>query len=153
MRQSRGELISAGCALALLILMFAFAWYGVDGIPGRTSGHSGVTWTENAWHALRVIRWPMLATVLVAVGSAGVRFAEPGQGSPARPGAWIMSLGLLTSVLLMWRVLIDLPSPDAVVDQKLGAILGLISALGVALGGWESLASAHARTTRRRASL
>jgi hypothetical protein len=42
-------------------------------------------------------------------------------------------------VLLIYRVLIVLPGPGTVIDQKLGAILGLVCALGIAWGGYESM--------------
>jgi hypothetical protein len=47
-------------------------------------------------------------------------------------------LGSVTSVLLIYRVLIELPGSGDVVDQKLGAFLGLLCAMGIAFGGYES---------------
>ena len=39
-----------------------------------------------------------------------------------------------------WQlVLIDLPGPSMVIDQKLGAILGVLLALAIAWGGFESI--------------
>ena len=50
--------------------------------------------------------------------------------------SWVLvTLGSLTSALLLYRVLIDLPQASRVIDQKLGAFLGLVCALGIALGG------------------
>jgi hypothetical protein len=51
----------------------------------------------------------------------------------------VAALGTLTAVLLVYRVLIDLPNPSSVVDAKLGAFLGLLFAIGIALGGCESI--------------
>jgi hypothetical protein len=36
-------------------------------------------------------------------------------------------------------VLIDLPSSNQVVDQKFGAFIGVLCALGIALGGYEAV--------------
>jgi len=47
----------------------------------------------------------------------------------------VAGLGSLTSALLIYRVLIELPAGAKVIDQKLGAVLGLGCAVGVALGG------------------
>jgi hypothetical protein len=54
-------------------------------------------------------------------------------------------LATVTAASMIVRVLIDLPSPDQVVDQKLGAVLGVIAALGVALGAYESVREQRAR--------
>ena len=152
MRSQRGELLSAACALALLVLMFAFAWYGVDGIPGRPAAH-GASWTENGWEGLSAVRWVMLVTIVVAIGSPVLRFSQRDRGSAPNASGLILALGALTSVLLIYRVLIDLPSSSAVPDQKLGALLGLASALGITLGGWESVSAVRAAlATRRRRS-
>lgn len=58
------------------------------------------------------------------------------------------ALGALTSALLIYRVLIALPAATEVIDQKLGAILGLLCALGIALGGWESMREHRARSAK-----
>ena len=50
-----------------------------------------------------------------------------------------MLLGCLTAALLAYRVLIDPPMPTEIVDQKLGAYPGLLCAIGIAVGGYESV--------------
>ena len=61
----------------------------------------------------------------------------------------VAGLGSLTSLLLIYRVLIVLPSGAKVIDQKLGACLALICALGIALGGYESIAEHRARAQKK----
>jgi hypothetical protein len=119
--------------------MFAFAWYGVDGIPGR----SEISTTENAWHGLTVLRWLMLLTVFVAIGSLFLHASQRTHGAETDTSMAITVLGTLTAVLLAYRVLIDLPGPAAVVDQKLGAYLGLLSAVAIAIGGYDALLAAR----------
>jgi hypothetical protein len=51
----------------------------------------------------------------------------------------LLAFGAITSLLLFYRVLISLPEPSRVIDQKLGAVLGLACALGIALGGLEAI--------------
>ena len=53
-RLNHGDVVAAAGAVVLLILMFVVAWYGVDGIPGRSPQ---LVSTVDAWHALSVIRW------------------------------------------------------------------------------------------------
>jgi hypothetical protein len=139
--------VSAAGALVLLVLMFATAWFGVDGIPGR----SEVVTTENAWHAMTLVRWLMLLTILVAIGSLFLHASQRAHGAETDTSAAIAVLGTITAVLLAYRVLIDLPSPPSVVDQKLGAYLGLLSAIAIAIGGYDALLAARRAEERRRA--
>lgn len=134
----RGDAISAAGALVLAILMFGAAWYGVVALPGRATS-SGRISTENGWYALTVVRWAMLLTIVVAVGSLLLHATQREHGTQTATGAWVAVLGTLTAALLVYRVLIALPTPDKVVDQKLGAVLGLLSALAIALGGYTAM--------------
>lgn len=148
MTQSRprmGELISAGCALALLILLLATAWYGVAGVPDPTYARPAVSGTETGWAALPDVRWVIVLTVIVAVGTVVLRISQREHGRQTDASRLVTALGLVCSALLIYRVLIVLPSPDKVLDQKLGALLGLGCALGVALGGHESLVERRLR--------
>jgi O-antigen/teichoic acid export membrane protein len=145
LRLRLGELISAGSALALLILLLATAWYGVAGVPDPTYARPAVSGTETGWDALTDIRWVIVATVLVAVGAVVLRISQREHGRQTDASRLVTSLGLLCSALLIYRVLIVLPSPDKVLDQKLGALLGLGCALGVALGGHESIVERRSR--------
>jgi hypothetical protein len=138
-RPRLGELISAGCALALLILLLATAWYGVAGVPDPTYARPAVSGTETGWEALTDVRWLVVLTAIVAVGAVGLRISQRQHGRQTDATRLVTVLGLVCSALLIYRVLIVLPSPDKVLDQKLGALLGLGCALGVALGGHESI--------------
>lgn len=138
--QPRGELVSATSAVLLLVTMFALAWYGADGIPGRTSR---LVYAEDAWHGLALVRWLMLLTIAVAIGSLPVRLARRTDGARTETGLAVTILGTVTAAVLIYRVLIVLPSPAQVVDQKLGAFLGLLFALGIGYGGLESLREAR----------
>ncbi len=138
-RVRRGELVCAGAALALLVLMFATAWFGVDGIPGR----SELSTAENAWHGLTYVRWIMLLTILVSIGSLFLHASQVTHGAETDTSTAITVLGTLTAIALAYRVLIDLPSPASVVDQKLGAYLGLLCAVAIAIGGYDALRAAR----------
>jgi hypothetical protein len=148
-RAQRGELISAAGALALLVLMFGFEWYGLNGTPG----HSEITTAENAWHALTVTRWLMLLTIVVTLGSLIIHATQREHGATTDTSGPIAILGTLTAGVLIYRVLINPPSPATIVDQKLGAYLGVLSAIAIALGGFDMRrtgADATLRGVRRR---
>jgi hypothetical protein len=147
-RLRQGALITAGSALVLLIVMFATKWYGVNEIPGRVATRTQMTHAANAWHALSIVRWLMLATIVVAVGSVLLHGSQRSHGSKTNTGALVAVLGSITAAVLIYRVLIDLPSAGSVVDQKLGAIIGVIAAVGIAFGGYESMLEERERARR-----
>lgn len=144
----RGELMSALCALALLALMFLTAWYGSDQLPSKFLAGAGRATSETAWQALTIVRWVMLLTVFVALGSVVLHLTQRSHGNQTETGALVAALGTLTFGLLVYRVLIALPTPNKVVDQKLGAMLGLLCALGIAIGGLESMREERIRSGR-----
>jgi hypothetical protein len=140
-----GELISAGSALLLLIIMFALAWYGVAGVPDPSYARPAVSGSEDAWTALPGVRWIMLATIVAAVGSVVLHATQRTHGTRTDTSRVVTALGAITSLLLVYRVLISLPGDGSVIDQKLGALLGLACALGITWGGFESIREQRAR--------
>jgi hypothetical protein len=138
-RLRRGELISALGALALLPVMFALKWFGLEVAPGPSAERSASSTAENAWSGLTDLRWLMLLTIAAALGSVVLHASQRAHGRKTDTSVVIAVLGTLTAALLVYRVLIDLPSPDQVVDQKIGAYLGLLIAIAIALGGYESV--------------
>ncbi len=141
-RIGHGELLSAASALALLIVMFALKWFGVDGIPGRTRA---LVWAVNGWHGMALVRWVVAATIVAALGAPLLHATQRSHGSKTSTSMIVLGIASLTSLLLIYRVLIDLPSSNQVVDQKLGAFVGLLCALGVALGGYEAVREERTR--------
>jgi hypothetical protein len=135
----RGAVLSSASALALVVVMFALEWYGVAGVPDPSAARPAVSTAENGWNGLPIVRWAMLATILLTLGSLVLRASQRSHGSKTDTGRLVAAFGALTSILLTYRVLIVLPASDRVLDQKLGAFLGLLCAFGIALGGWESV--------------
>jgi hypothetical protein len=138
-RPGIGELVSAGCALALLIVLFATAWYGVAGVPDPTYARPAVSGTETGWDGLSIVRWVIVLTAIVAIGAVALRISQREHGRQTDASGVVTALGLVCTALLVYRVLIALPSSEKVIDQKLGALVGLACALGIALGGHESI--------------
>lgn len=136
---TRGELISAASAVVLLVLMVAVAWYGVDRIPSRAGSFARVITTETGWEGLTGVRWLVLLTVLVALTLVAVHAVGPPRQTLAALRLTLLVLATVTALALVVRVLIDLPSSDRVVDQKLGALVGVAAAIGVASGAAEAI--------------
>lgn len=147
-RAPEGELLSALSALLLLTTMFAFRWYGVIGVQ-RSPQHAAAQSAAGAWSELTDVRWLMLLTVLVTLGSVVIHLSQGSHGSQTNTSPLVAALGCLTAALLIYRVLIDLPGPTSVVDAKLGALLGLLAAVGIACGGLESVRAGRARPVPR----
>lgn len=142
----RGEVWSAASALALLALMLLTKWYGVAGVPDPSAARPAISSAESGWTGLPLVRWIVLATALVAIGSVLLHASQRRHGAKTDTSRLVAGLGTLTSLLLVYRVLIALPSASKVIDQKLGAVLGLVCAIAVTLGGYESIAEHRARS-------
>jgi hypothetical protein len=142
----RGELTSAVSALGLLVVMFTTKWYGVAGVPDPSAARPAISTAENAWNGLTIVRWVMLVTIIAALGSVVLHASQRSHGSRTDTSVLIFALGALTFLLLLYRVLIVLPQPTMVIDQKLGALLGVACAFGIALGGFESIREQRSHT-------
>lgn len=158
-RVNVGELVSAVSALLLLVVMFATEWYGVAGVPDPSYARPAISTAENAWNGLTDIRWVLAATIVAAVGSVFLHASQREHGAKTDTGRVVASLGAVSVALLVYRVLIVLPGDGKVLDQKLGAFLGLLCTLGIAWGGYESIVRQRARAdaaqtrSRRRSRL
>jgi hypothetical protein len=123
-RLRRGELLAGASAVLLTIFMVGGKWYG--GPAGKAS--------QTGWRALTDLRWVLLVTIVAAVGLVIVQATRRAPAVPVTMSLIVMLLGLVSVVALIYRVLIS-PPPH----QEAGAYLGLLSALGIMLGGYLSL--------------
>jgi hypothetical protein len=140
-----GALVSAVSALALLVILFFMEWYGVAGVPDPSAVRPAESSAENGWHGLTVTRWVLVATIVAAIGAVVLHASQREHGNKTDTSLIVATLGAVSSVLLIYRVLIVLPASTRVIDQKLGAFLGLLCALGIAWGGYESIREQRAR--------
>jgi cytochrome bd-type quinol oxidase subunit 2 len=125
-RLRRGELLAGASAVLLAILMFGVKWYGAG------SGNGGGSRT--GWEALTDLRWLLLVTIVAAVALVVVQASHRAPALPVTMSLVVMLLGIVTVLALVYRVLIS-PPPH----QEVGAWLGLLSALGITVGGYLSL--------------
>jgi hypothetical protein len=138
-RIHRGELISVIGALILLPVMFLLKWYGVAVAPGPAANRSALSSAENAWNGLTDVRWLMLLTIIVTIGSVVLHASQRSHGRKTDTSVVVTAVAAPTAALLAYRVLVDLPSANQVVDQKIGAYVGLLAAIAIAFGGYESM--------------
>jgi hypothetical protein len=141
---STGEKIAGGSAILLFIFMFFFDWFGVkvsgvNGFSGAISGEGG-----SAWDALDLIRFVLLLTVIAALVLVGLRLSDSTYEPPVPLSTVITVLGAISVLLILFRI-IDPPTFAEVggisfdATLKVGIFLGLLSAAGIAYGGYTTM--------------
>ncbi len=137
-RLTRGEQVAAIAGIALLVIMF-LPWFGIGGAAGEAIEQAqdlgfapDVSTSANAWESFDVIDLVLLLTVVAAVGVAVAAMMAQTVAMPIAASAITAGLGILSTVLVAYRLL----DPPYDASRKFGAFLGLIAAAGVAYGGW-----------------
>jgi hypothetical protein len=138
-----GEKIAGVSAVLLFIVMF-FDWFGVEvsgsnGFSGTVPGAGG-----SAWDALDFIPIVLVITIVVALVNAFLRLSDSEYEPPLSMNVVVAVLGGLSTLLVLFRI-IDPPgfgtfggvSIDATLE--FGIFLGLITAAGIAYGGYRGM--------------
>jgi hypothetical protein len=81
----------------------------------------------------------MLATILVTLALFVVQASSRAPALPVSLSVIATVLGIVTSLVLIDRVLIDTPFSSPLIDTKVGAYLGLVSSLVLSYGAVRSL--------------
>ena len=134
-------MIAAGSALALLIIMFLFKWFGLSA-TGFTGSEASVSF--NAWESFGFIDIVLFLTILVAIGGALVSANATSVNTPVAISAITTGLAIFSLLLILFRIISppdfgagDFGLGDAVdTSRKIGVFLGLIATAGIAYGGW-----------------
>jgi hypothetical protein len=140
-----GDRVTVVAAIALLIVLFLFKWYGYTGGSQSATGVN-ITAGEsiNGWHAFTINRWIWLLTAAVALASvaisAGVLVLESER--PVRRGPPVAVLGALSTLTILFRIVhhpvaspgIGILHPSAGI--KLGIWLALLAAVAITYGGY-----------------
>jgi hypothetical protein len=142
-RLNTGEKIAAVSAILLFVFMF-FEWFGVEvsgagGFSGTISGDGG-----SAWDTLDFIPIVLVVTIAAALAMAALRLSDSTFEPPVPMGTLVTVLGVISILLILFRI-VDPPtfasfggvSADATLS--VGIFLGLISAVGVAFGGYSAM--------------
>ncbi len=139
-RLRNGDRIVALGSIALFIFMFFFKWFDikVPGIIGAYLRVANVSTSVDVWHSLEYIRWLLLLTVIAGVVLVVLVGSDRKLPSALSISAVVAGLGLLSTILVLYRVLISHPFTH--VEVKLGAWLGLVSCAAIAYGGFRAMA-------------
>jgi hypothetical protein len=139
-RVSRGALIAGISGVALFIIMW-LPWFGLLGAFGEIAegfavpGAAEVDDNINAWQSFDFIDLVLLAAVIVAVGLAVMTAMGSSVNLPVAASALTAGIGVLATLLILYRIL----DPPFDADREIGVFLGLIAAAGIAVGGWLSM--------------
>jgi hypothetical protein len=130
-------------AVALLVFMFFFDWYGGN-VTGLARGVqvTGAALSSTGWQTFTISRWVWLLTALLALGSVAAWARGYEDRGPLPLSAVVAGLGALASALIVIRILHH-PGLSASAGTvhlsygvKTGIWLGLIAALAIAFGGY-----------------
>jgi NO-binding membrane sensor protein with MHYT domain len=138
-RLRHGEWIAGGGAVVLAVALFLLPWYGLKSPFAPTAASLGRPTSFTGWASLSHVRWLVLATIVLGLTLAllqGVR------RSPAWPVTFSVIetvFALLCSLALIYRVLINIPGNDSLLERRAGAYIGLAAALAMFYGGYASM--------------
>jgi hypothetical protein len=145
-RLRAGEAIALVAAILLFVCMF-FSWYGseVSGQVGTIAFGGGAGSGGSAWQSLDLISLVLMLTVVVTVGAALLRVTGSDWEPAIPPSAAVAVLGGLSTLLVLFRILVppDFGTLGGVAVNatlELGVFLGLLTAFGIAYGGYRAMA-------------
>jgi len=122
-RLRSGELLAGASAAGLLVVMFV-DWFG-----GRS-----------AWEALTIGRVLLVALAVLALTLVLLTLTARPVAMACAAAVITIGVAALAALLVLFRIVVDEPGPDAGAAIGLGAYLGLLLVLGCAAGAWRTLA-------------
>lgn len=132
-----GEIVAGASAALLLVFMFALHWYALSSSLSETAANEGVQTSWNGWNGLAHLHWLLVVTIAAALALTYFQAARRQPALPITLSVIVTVLGGLSALALIYRVLIN--TPASTLDQRAGAYLGLVAAIGIAYGGYKSM--------------
>jgi hypothetical protein len=112
------ERFTAAGGVVLLVGLFT-KWYTAGGV------------TTSGWHAVHVLRWLLVLTGLVAVGSVVARLAGRAGDLPFRSSTVLLVLGSVSTALVILRWV---DHPHAHLSVRIGLLVALVGAVMLSVG-------------------
>jgi hypothetical protein len=138
-RLRQGELIAGGGAVLLAASLFLMPWYAVNSVLAPELAIEGRATSWDGWNGLTHLRWLLLIMILLVVALVWLQATQRAPALPVTFGMVVTVFGLITTVALLWRVLLDSPSAASHLDQKYGEFVGLAAAAVIFYGGYRSI--------------
>ena len=133
-RLRQGEVIAGLGGLALLLVMF-LDWYSAGGSATLNGRTIEVKLGLNAWEAFSVTDLILALTAVSGIALAVITATRRSPALPVAASVITATLGALATLLVFYRIL-NQPGPNEFIEVKLGAFLGFLSVLAIAVGGW-----------------
>jgi hypothetical protein len=93
-----------------------------------------VSYSVDGWNGLTHGHWLILVTIIFAFALVFLQGTRKAPALPLTLSLFVTVLGVLTVLWLVYRDFIS-----AAGTLKFGALIGLVSACAIAVGGWDSL--------------
>ncbi len=146
-KMNQGEKIAAGSAIALILIMFIFKWFGLSVSTAGVAGVGGfsVEGSRNAWGSFGFIDIILFITALAALAMAYLSASGQSVSLPIAMSAIVTGLGILCVILVLYRIIsppdfgVNLSGTGIDKTRKIGVFLGLIATAGVAYGGYMAM--------------
>jgi hypothetical protein len=127
-RPGTGELVAGIAGFVLLISMFIFGWFGLEGFTG------------DAFDALD--DWVNIVLVFTAFAGMALMLFGPDipRADVAPLGAVTLALGALSALVVLIHIIappgVEAPGVSVDLDPQFGVWLGLVSSIAIAIGGY-----------------
>jgi hypothetical protein len=138
-----GEKIAGVSAVLLFIVMF-FTWFGVEvsdsnGLSSSVPGAGG-----SAWDALDFIPIVLVIAIVVALVNVFLRLSDSAYEPPVSMNVAVAVLGGLSTLLVLFRIVFppnfgEFGGVSVDATLSLGIFLGLVTAAGIAYGGYRGM--------------
>jgi hypothetical protein len=117
-------------AVVLLVLTFVPAWY--DSRVGSVA-------SLNGFHSLTGLRWLVLITLATAFALVFLQATRRAPALPVSFSVFVTVLGGLTSLWMIYRILISSPVSGSLYKQTAASYIVLASVLVLTYGGYRSM--------------
>ena len=142
-----GGKIAGASGLALILIMFLFAWYSVGG--ANINGLDAFD-AYSDWVGLILVFAAFAGMTLALVGSSNTQV-----GLPVALSSLTAGLGVVGAIVVLIYIIsppsVSFGAPGSVgLDREIGCWLGLIASIGIAYGGWQAMQEeGQSRPSRR----
>jgi hypothetical protein len=136
-RLRSGDVIAGLGGVALLAVMF-LDWYAAGGSATFQGQDIEVSLGFNAWQAFSVTDVILALTALSGIALAVLTASRRSPALPVAAGVITSTLGAIATLLVFYRIL-NQPGPNEFFEVKLGAFLGFLATLAVAVGGYRAM--------------
>ncbi|HEY7891817.1 MAG TPA: hypothetical protein VIC05_06360 [Solirubrobacteraceae bacterium] len=145
-RLRRSDWIVGGGAVALLVVMFFFKWYGAS-VKGAVPLGGSVSYgsSTTGWDTFTNSRWIWLITILAALFVVALAGMQRKLNTPIQLSVVVTLLGALSTLLILYRIIhhphgsTGFAGVEASYGIKIGIWLGLIAAGVLTYGGYAKM--------------